>query len=601
MLLRAQLAKTRDLCHGFNGRKCALRREAKMYLDFLVDIPDVPGKITFRRKKDVEYVYYEYAREYNKETKMTKPKRATIGKRSQDDPLKMQPNQNFLKYFPDAELPEREDRAVRSGCLRIGAWLVIRKVINDYDLPEMLGEYFSYDEVGLILDLASYSVIEENKNAQRYSDYIYDHPLFTEDMEQYSDLAVSDFLHSVTDDQADGFMDLWNEHRDRSEEIYISYSDSANENFQAGDIEMAEHEHPKADTDAPFFNYVLAYDTHNREPLYYEEYLGNVDDVPQLQAMLDKAAGYGYKKIGFILDRGYFSRDNIQYMDKCGYSFVIMAGGMASFVKDLILENRGSFEDTRVNEIGRYDIYGMTVKGRLYESDEKERYFHLYHSAEEENDQRAAVESWISMLKIFLEENENRAYEFGPAFEKYFHLHYDENGVFLFAEENTEVIERELDLAGYFCIITSEQMTAEDAIELYLNRDVDEHLFAVDKTYLGDFDDESIWSDEDMWFLMGEPEDVKIFIEFIALIIRCRIYTCLEDEKKKLGKDLNYMTVSAALNELEKIEMTRQLDNVYRLDHAVTAKQRTILKAFGIDVNHVKHQASVISKELKDN
>lgn len=39
------------------------------------------------------------------------------------------------------------------------------------------------------------------------------------------------------------------------------------------------------------------------------------------------------------------------------------------------------------------------------------------------------------------------------------------------------------------------------------------------------------------------------------------------------------MTVPAVIKELEKIEMTRQTDNVYRLDHAVTAKQKN-LKGF---------------------
>lgn len=34
-----------------------------------------------------------------------------------------------------------------------------------------------------------------------------------------------------------------------------------------------------------------------------------------------------------FLDRGYFSRENIRYMDKCGYDFVIMVKGMKSFVK----------------------------------------------------------------------------------------------------------------------------------------------------------------------------------------------------------------------------------------------------------------------------
>ena len=40
------------------------------------------------------------------------------------------------------------------------------------------------------------------------------------------------------------------------------------------------------------------------------------------------------------------------------------------------------------------------------------------------------------------------------------------------------------------------------------------------------------------------------------------------------------MTVPAALRELEKIEMVRRTDGRYRLDHAVTKKQKTILSAF---------------------
>lgn len=83
---------------------------------------------------------------------------------------------------------------------------------------------------------------------------------------------------------------------------------------------------------------------------------------------------------GFILDRGYFSKENIQYIDKCGYDFVIMVKGMNSFVSDLILENKGKFENSRECNIRQYKTYGMTVKKQLYASDTRERYFHLFYS-----------------------------------------------------------------------------------------------------------------------------------------------------------------------------------------------------------------------------
>ena len=77
-----------------------------MYLDFTVKIPVVKGKITYRTKGETDYVYYEYDRIYDKKTQKTNPKRATIGKRDRSDPEMMIPNEIYLKYFPDAELPE---------------------------------------------------------------------------------------------------------------------------------------------------------------------------------------------------------------------------------------------------------------------------------------------------------------------------------------------------------------------------------------------------------------------------------------------------------------------------------------------------------------
>ena len=561
-----------------------------MYLDFLVKVPTVKGKITRRKKLNVVYIEYEYDRVYDPSRKYTFPKRVTIGKLSDTDPELMKPNQNFLKYFPDAELPESKNRTSRSSCLRVGAYFVLRKLIEECSLKDILGKYFGSRDMGLFLDLAVYSIIAENNAAQYYPDYTYNHPLFTEKMKQYSDSTVSDFLNSVTDDQSTGFLNTWNESRNYREKIYISY-DSTNKNCQAGDIEMVEFGHPKVDMGEPVFNYAVAYDTHNQEPLFYEKYPGSLNDISQLQFMLDKASGYGYKKIGFILDRGYFSCENIQYMDKCGYSFVIMVKGMSALVNELILENKGTFENKRVNNIYEYGVYGKTIRHKLYASDKKERYFHLYHSISKESAERIEIENRINQMTQYLKKYQNKVKEFGPGFEKYFNLHYDEKSqAFILPEERCSVVERELDLAGYFCIVTSEKMSAKEAIELYKSRDVSEKLFRGDKSYLGN---------KSIRVYSEESARAKIFVEFVAMIVRCKMYIKLKEEMKKLDKKLNYMTVPAAIKELEKIEMVRQLDNIYRLDHAVTANQKVILKAFGMDANSIKYFASELSKELK--
>lgn len=45
--------------------------------------------------------------------------------------------------------------------------------------------------------------------------------------------------------------------------------------------------------------------------------------------------------------------------------------------------------------------------------------------------------------------------------------------------------------------------------------------------------------------------------------------------------------------------MIRQLDKIYRLDHAVTKVQKVILSAFGIGAEQVKYEAKYISESFK--
>lgn len=562
-----------------------------MYLNYEVRIPDVPGKINQVKKGKAIYVRYVVGRTYHPEKKYNVPDQRIIGKRSENDPEKMVPNENYVKYFGGLEQPEERSETYRSSCVRIGAFLVIRKILEDYRLPAVIEKYFGTRDGGLVADLVSYSIISENNAAQYYPAYAYNHPLFTEKMHIYSDTKVSDFLVSVTDDQRIGLVNEWNEARDHREKIYISY-DSTNKNCQAGDIEFVEYGHPKDDKGLPVFNYSIAYDTANKEPLFYEQYPGSIVDISQLQFMLEKAKGYGYKKVGFILDRGYFGKENIQYMDQCGYDFVIMIKGMGAFVKGLILGKRGSFENIREYSIRKYKVSGTTVKRSLYAGDGKERYFHIYYSDQKASAEHEQIEAKIDRMAKYLDKVKGKKVTIGDGFKQYFYLEtYEKDGTFLYAREKTDAVQQEINLCGYFVIITSKKMTAGEALELYKSRDASEKLFRGDKSYLGN---------KSLRVQSDEAAGAKILIEFIALIVRCRIYTLLKDEMDKLKKSPNYMTVPAAIRELEKIEMVRQTDGVYRMDHAVTATQKAILRAFDIDAEYVRREAGKLSKILAE-
>lgn len=229
----------------------------------------------------------------------------------------------------------------------------------------------------------------------------------------------------------------------------------------------------------------------------------------------------------------------------------------------------------------------------MYPSDEKKRYFHIFYSEGKHAAERAKLEQDIDQMAKQLKSWQGLQVRPTGKYAKYFDLIYFHEGkddeAFSCARERIDVIDQEIMLCGYFVIITSDKMSAEDALTLYKGRDSSEKLFRGDKSYLGDRAERVYGS---------ESVDTKVFIEFVALIIRNQIYNRLKEEMIRNDKKLNFMTVPAALRELEKIEMIKSPDNEYRLDHAVTATQKAILKAFGMTAQDIKLKAKELSAEL---
>lgn len=558
-----------------------------MYFNTTVKIPEIKGKIITKKKGTATYILYQYGSEYHPEKQYAVPRRTIVGKMSSSDPTLMFPNERFQNYFPETELPEELPLAYRSCCLRIGSCVIIQKILDEYKLIPMLRKRFGSD-TGLILDLVSYLIINEENAGQYYPDFAFTHPLLTDKMTIYSDSKVSRLLNSITKDQCIGFLDDWNAKRDHKSRVYVSY-DSTNKNSEAGDIDIVEFGKAKDDKGFPVFNLSIAMDKTNRIPLFYEEYPGSVTDVSQFTFMVDKVQEYGYKKIGFILVRGYFSKENIRYIDNNGYSFIIMCKGCKALVSSLILEKCGTFETKREAAIRAYKVYGVTTTAKLYEDDTVERYFHIYYNPSKQAAERERLEQRIEKLRQFMDRHIGKDEKFGKTYQEYFHLHYSRQGKFLGADERTDVIERELQLCGYFCIITSEKMSASQALIQYKGRDISEKLFQSDKTFIGS-KSERVQSSQSM--------SSKIFIEFVALIIRNRIYNLLKEQMIRMETKQKYMTVPAAIRELEKIEMVRRNGGHYKLDHAVTRTQKLILNSFGLDATDIKKGAEKYGKLL---
>ena len=282
-------------------------------------------------------------------------------------------------------------------------------------------------------------------------------------------------------------------------------------------------------------------------------------------------------------------------MDRNGYEFIMIVKGRKQLVRQIIADHKGEFEENWGNHISPFNAYGISVQEHLFPEDKVNRFFHLYFSTTKRVQECSEIELRIEKAKTALEKILGTPGKIAPGYSRYFKPVYgpDDQGrqVLQSFEERNDVISNELKYCGYFCIITSKEMTAREALIIYKSRDGSEKLFRMDK---------SIMNDATLDVQCSEVAEVKIFIEFVALVIRNRIYTSLLDEAGKIAVRPNYFNVTSAMSELEKIEMIRMGNGYYSLDHAVTKTQKTILKAFGMDAASIQRETARISKALQE-
>ena len=278
-------------------------------------------------------------------------------------------------------------------------------------------------------------------------------------------------------------------------------------------------------------------------------------------------------------------------MDEKGFAFVMMVKGCKRVVSSVVDELQGTFEHRRACVLPGHLVSGTTVERKLFEDDTRTRYLHVYFSADRMADESRQLEMQLDQMKALYRKSIGKKIEFPRAHTEYFDFYYDKEGRLRFAREKTEVIEQQMLRCDYFCIATSEKMTALEAYCLYKGRDASEKLFSADKSFLGS---------KSMRVQTAQAVSAKILIEFVSLIIRNRIYNLLKDEMLKLKKRKNFMTVPAAIRELEKIEIVRINSGVYQLDHAVTHTQEIILNSFGISKDEVYAKIGAISKVLSN-
>ena len=111
------------------------------------------------------------------------------------------------------------------------------------------------------------------------------------------------------------------------------------------------------------------------------------------------------------------------------------------------------------------------------------------------------------------------------SYEKLFKLKYDNNGYLESYKRNEDEIQKEIDKLGFFVIVTSKEMTASEALDIYRKRDSVEKIFRMLKTGL-EYDTFRVHSQDSL--------ESKTYVMFIASIVRNYLFQGLKKVSKIL-------------------------------------------------------------------
>ena len=423
-------------------------------------------------------------------------------------------------------------------------------------------------------------VMSENNTMQYFEDYGYCHSLFNKD--NFSDSTIGKLLEELKIKDMDLFIRAWVKVH-AQKDIYISY-DSTNMNCVAGNLELAEYGHAKDNEELPQVNVSLGYNQTDNVPLFYSVYPGSIIDNTECTKMIERANHYGCSDVGFILDRGYFSIKNIRYFEDHGYDYVLMTKGNAAFVKEAVLECGALLKNGYSNYIDEHELYGMTIEKDLFKTGKKE-YIHVYYNGLQAEREKIQINSRYKKMDDVLDEKIEKKLqrkEDVKQYESYYKVKFDDNGYLMSYARRENKIKEIINQAGYFVIVTSKEMSATEALDVYRDRDAVEKIFRMEKSYLG-FDVFRVHSTAKL--------ESKVFISFVALIIRNEIYQSLKSLYKKNRKEY---TVPKVLRELERLGITKLSDNKYYIRYNLTNKQKRILQSLEISEQRYMERAEKI-------
>ena len=496
------------------------------------------------KRSGITYVY-ESVSYWDREKKQPRSRRTLIG-RLDPETGKILPTDGRGKRRAQKEA----DQAVRKGPVPVtktdrlffGATYLLDQIGEVTGLTADLKTCFP-DTYKQIQSIAYYLVLEDQNPLFRFKKWasIHRHPYGKDIPSQRS----TEIFQSVTEEAKMHFFRL--QGKRRAEKEYWAY-DSTSISSRSDTLRQVKYGKNKDDDHLPQINLALVFGEESRLPFYYRKLAGNVPDVKTIQELLRELDVLGYEKVKLVMDRGYYSAENINALFKKHLKFLCGTSSALSFAREFIREIGGK-KDHYEYYNSNLELYVFTKtiawdyeQERPYKGDvvkeERRMYLHLYFNPDKFSDDGKTFNRKLDSLKNELLSG-HRVPEHEKEYKKYFEIkETPKRGISLTVKQ--DAVDAAHERYGFFVLISNEVKDPVTALSLYRMRDVVEKAF---------------WNVKERLNLkrtMSSSEsslEGKLFVEFVALIYLSYIQKKMEEK----GLFATY-TLHELLDELDVIE-----------------------------------------------
>jgi transposase len=510
----------------------------------------MPEKGIIVRSKAPHYVYKVLDTFRNEKGQPTNS-RCLIGRRDTETGMLI-PNDKYYEFYDNAtiEILESVD-SIRSA----GSSFLIGCILDDIGVTDLLADLFGSERAGAIKTAATYMACRGN-----VFEYVFDWCTgYTLSEQLLTSQTASSLFSSITYADRMSFFKSWaeaNKHKSK----YLVYDVTSFSSYAKG-IEDTEWGYNRDGDKLAQINFGCYVCEDDGLPLFYVTYPGSIVDKSHLKFMMAYNDELGIKDTGFIMDRGFCTTNNIEYMHTAHYRYIAgveIRHKATRAAIDVVRSGIVSMKNRADN-----NTYAGAVHGRYYGETSTMHVFYNPENAERQNqDLYRTVEAQEELLDQLAQITERDAKKHSA----FFDINRNEDGTFTFSRSYDKIDEGSKN-NGFFCLLTNTKTSSKEVLSIYRKKDVIEKGFDDLKNHI---------DMKRMHTHTGATTDGKMFCAFISLIVVSVITNKLRDIKikKSLSKD-------SLISEMDKIKVVN-VTQCRRLMNPLTKTQRLILEAYGI-------------------